>query len=62
MARKRREGESALDAFIRKYQRKRQKGVEPNDRGYDRELEEKVKRMRPEELDELLHGAEEEPD
>ena len=43
---------------MRQYQRKAQGGVsEPNDRQYSRKVEQKLKRMRPEELDELLHGA-----
>jgi hypothetical protein len=44
--------------FVRQYQRKAQKGVEPNDRQYSRKFERKLKRMKPEELDELLHGQE----
>ena len=40
--------------FIRKYTRKRQKGWDPNDRSYDRKIEEKIKRMKPEELQALL--------
>ena len=45
---------------MRQYQRKAQRGVEPNDRQYSRKVEQKLKRMRPEELDELLHGTEDE--
>jgi hypothetical protein len=37
--------------FARSYARKAQKRQEPNDRGYSREVEQKLKRMRPEELD-----------
>ncbi len=48
-----------IGEFIRQYQRKAQRGVEPNDRQYSRKIEQKLKRMRPEEFDELLHGAEE---
>lgn len=45
---------------MRQYQRKAQGGPnEPNDRQYSRKLERKLKRMRPEELDELLHGTDE---
>ncbi len=43
-----------LAAFIRSYRRKAPRGGEPNDRGYDRELEAKLKRMSPEELDSLM--------
>jgi len=45
-----------IGAFMRQYQRKAHSGHDPNDRQYDRELEAKLKRMRPEDLDELLHG------
>ena len=45
-----------IGAFKRQYQRKAHAGHDPNDRSYDRKLEAKLKRMRPEDLDELLHG------
>jgi hypothetical protein len=32
---------------------------EPNDRGYDRKMEEQVKRMNPLDLSALMHGDEE---
>jgi len=44
---------------VRQYARKAQKRQEPNDRDYDRKLEERVKRMAPEELDALLRDGEE---
>lgn len=40
--------------YVRQVGRKAQKGVEPNDRSHDRKLEEKLKRMKPEEFDALL--------
>jgi hypothetical protein len=40
--------------FLRQYARKALRGGEPNDRGYSRQIEKKVKRMKPEELDRLL--------
>ena len=47
------------DAFTKQYSRKRGKnGGDPNDRNYDRKLEEKIKRMKPEELVELLKDDE----
>jgi len=46
-----------IGEFMRQYQRKSQRGVEPNDRQYSRKFEQKLKRMRPEEFDELLHGS-----
>ncbi len=50
------------DVFAKRYARKRQKGgQDPNDRVYDRKLEEKIKRMRPEEVAELLDDGEDDP-
>ena len=43
--------------FMRQYQRKAQRGVEPNDRQYDRKVEEEIKRMDPFELDRLINGG-----
>ncbi|MHA3794895.1 hypothetical protein [Sphingomonas sp. YL-JM2C] len=40
--------------YLRQIGRKAQKGVEPNDRGYDHKLDEKLKRMRPEDVDALF--------
>jgi hypothetical protein len=50
-----------IGAFIQQYARKAQRGQEPNDRGYSRAIEAKLKRMRPEELDELLNGEQDDP-
>ena len=41
--------------FFKAYQRKAQRGVEPNDRHYDRKVEKKVKALPPEELSNLMH-------
>jgi hypothetical protein len=48
----------AVRRFVDQYGRKAQKGIEPNDRAYDRNVEKTVKRMRPEQLDELLRDDE----
>lgn len=45
-----------IGTFLRQYARKGYAGIDPNDRRYSRHIEETVKRMRPEELDELLNG------
>ena len=37
------------------------KGWDPNDRSYDRKLEEKMKRLSPEDLSDLLSGEDIEP-
>lgn len=42
-----------IQLFVKQYARPAQKGGEPNDRRYRRKVEHQVKRMRPEELDEL---------
>ncbi len=42
--------------YLRQIGRKAQKGEEPNDRGFDRKLDEKLKRMRPEDVDALFRG------
>lgn len=49
-----------IGAFMQQYARKSQRGQEPNDRGYSRKIEGKIKRMKPEELDELLNGEQDE--
>lgn len=48
--------EKSIGSFLQQYQRKAQRGVEPNDRGYDRNFEKKIKAMAPEELSEFMHG------
>ena len=50
--------EPELAEFVRQYGRKAPRRGEPNDRGYGREVEEKIKRMAAEELDRLLNGSE----
>ncbi len=50
---------AAVADFAKAYARKAQKRTEPNDRRYSWELEQKLKRTRPEELDRLLHDDEE---
>jgi hypothetical protein len=44
---------------VQEYGRKAQKGVEPNDRRYERKTEKIVKRMKPDELDQFLRDGEE---
>ena len=48
---------AATARYLRQIGRKAQKGVEPNDRGFDHELDEKLKRMRPEDVDTLFRGG-----
>lgn len=48
-----------VQLFARQYARRAMKGIDPNDRRYDREVEARVKRMDPRELDALLRDGEE---
>jgi hypothetical protein len=50
---------SNIGQFIREYTRKAQRGAEPNDRQYDRKIENLIKHMDPRELSELLHDNDE---
>jgi hypothetical protein len=43
-----------IGAFMRQYERKASHGMDPNDRSYDRKIEQQIKRMPAEELDRLL--------
>ncbi len=54
MSKRSRRLEGEIGAFIKQYQRKSQRGAEPNDRGYDREIEKIIKNMKPEELSDLM--------
>jgi hypothetical protein len=56
MSRRKEKLQAKIGAFVQQYARKAQRGQEPNDRGYSRAIEAKLKRMKPEELDELLNG------
>jgi len=59
MNRRKQKMAAQIGEFMRQYQRKAQGGMnEPNDRQYSRKLERKLKRLKPEELDELLHDEE----
>jgi hypothetical protein len=55
MNRRKKKLQHGVATFIRQYQRKANAN-DPNDRGYSRRVERLVKRMKPEEPDELLHG------
>ncbi|MBM4074578.1 MAG: hypothetical protein FJ267_02890 [Planctomycetes bacterium] len=52
--------EADIGLFIRQYGRKAYRNHDPNDRSYDREIEEKIKRMSPEHLDRLMRGDDQE--
>jgi uncharacterized protein (TIGR02996 family) len=46
--------------FLKQYARKAEANTDPNDRRYSRQLEERLKRMRPEDLDRLIRGEDDE--
>ena len=46
---------SNISQFVKEYGRKAQRGVESNDRQYDRKVEKLIKRMDPQKLSELLY-------
>ncbi|WP_322032271.1 hypothetical protein [Paraburkholderia sp. J76] len=51
-----------LGCFVQKYARKaRPGGLDPNDRKYDHKIEKAMRRLRPDELSDLLSG-DSEPD
>jgi hypothetical protein len=54
------EFEREIGIFVQQYRRKSQKGREPNDRSYDRGVEQVIRKLNPEVLDELLNGTGEE--
>jgi hypothetical protein len=49
-----------LGTFLRQYGRRAQKGQDPNDRTYDREIEQELRRLKPEALDRLINGDDDE--
>ncbi|RQT63792.1 hypothetical protein DF043_08600 [Burkholderia cepacia] len=46
----------ALGVFVKRYGRKAQKHLDPNDRCYDRDVERAMRRMSPGDLSALLAG------
>lgn len=52
--------EADLGLFVKQYGRKARKGFDPNDRDYSREVEQKIKKMKAEDIDRLLRGETEE--
>ena len=59
MGKRRQQLKGELGRFLRQYARKHGSS-DPNDRHYDRELEKKIKNMRPEELDKLMRDDDDE--
>ena len=45
-----------IRVFVQQYGRKANRNIDPNDRRYDRKIEALIKRMKPEELDEIMRG------
>ena len=59
MSKRKKRLHAELATFLKQYGRKAQRGQEPNDRGYSRHIEALVKKMSPEQFEELLNGPEE---
>ena len=59
---KRHISEADVGLFLQQYGRKARHGHDPNDRSYSRDVEKKIKRMKAEELDKLMHGDDVNPD
>lgn len=57
-AEKRAKKAAALQLFVKQYARKGMPGIDPNDRSYDRDIEQMARRLSPEELDALLRDGE----
>jgi len=51
-----------IGAFLQQYRRRSQKGQEPNDRGYDREIEQALRMLRPEDVDAIINDRLEDDD
>ena len=49
-----------MGTFLRLYGRKAPKGCEPNDRPYDPLIEHYLRRLKPEELDKMINGDDDE--
>ncbi|WP_156434655.1 hypothetical protein [Bradyrhizobium lablabi] len=49
---------ATVSVFLQQYGRKAQRGVEPNDRRYSRDVEKALKRLKPEEFDLLIREDE----
>jgi hypothetical protein len=49
----------AIGKFVQQYARKAYPTHDPNDRTYDRKLEQKIRRMKPEALDALMRLGDE---
>ncbi len=45
-----------IGVFIRQYGRRSQKRQDPNDRSYDREVEQSIRKLKPVDLDALIYG------
>jgi hypothetical protein len=49
---------ATVSVFLRQYGRKAQRGMEPNDRRYSRDVEKALKHLKPEDLDSLMRDDE----
>jgi len=40
--------------FVKKYARKAARGIDPNDRSYDRKVQKRIRKMKAEDVDKLM--------
>jgi hypothetical protein len=50
---------ATVNVFVQQYGRQAQRGIEPNDRRYSRDVEKTLKQLKPDELDSLMRDDEE---
>jgi hypothetical protein len=50
---------ATVNVFVQQYGRKAQRGMEPNDRRYSRDVEKALKQLKPDELDSLMRDDQE---
>jgi hypothetical protein len=48
--------QAEIGTFLKEYKRKAQRGKEPNDRSYDRDIETKIRSMAAEDVSKLIQG------
>ena len=49
---------ATVGTFLVQYGRRARRGLDPNDRSYDRDVEKALKQMKPEQLDQLVRDDE----
>jgi hypothetical protein len=55
MSKRKKSLKAKIGVFLKQYARTSKCHIDPNDRGYDRKFERKIKQMKPEELAEIIN-------